>query len=61
MTTKLTIQYKHIKYGWQDKTVVVVFNPDVLEAEIATLIAELPKDIAARVKVETDTTVSYRW
>lgn len=57
----LTIQYKRIKGGWDDRTIVVVFNPDVLEAEIAALVAELPKDIAARVKVETDGSISYRF
>lgn len=57
----LTIQFKHIKTGWYDRTIVTVFNPDVLESEIAALVAELPKDIAARVKVETDAGVSYHW
>jgi hypothetical protein len=59
--TTLTIQYKRIKGSWEDRTTVVVFNPDVLETEITTLIEELPKDIAARVKVETNGQISYRW
>lgn len=57
----LTIQYKHIKLGWQDKTVVAVFNPTVLESEIKTLVQELPKGIAARVKVDNNGDISYRW
>lgn len=57
----LTIQYKHIKLGWQDRTIVAVFNPEVLDQEIATLVAELPKNIAARVKVEINDQISYRW
>lgn len=57
----LTIQFKRTKGGWEDCTIVTVFNPDVLEAEIVALVAELPKDIAARVKVDVNNTISYRW
>jgi len=57
----LTIQYKRIKGGWEDRTIVTVFNPAVLEEMIAELIAELPQGIAARVKIESDGSVSYRW
>jgi hypothetical protein len=57
----LTIQYKRIKGGWEDRTIVTVFNPSVLEAEIVTLVAELPDGIAARVKVEINNVISYRW
>lgn len=59
--TTLTIQYKRTNGKWEDRTVVAVFNPDVLEAEIATLVAELPKGIAARVQVDTNGNISYRW
>ena len=59
--TTLTIQYKHITGRWEDRTVVAVLNPDVLEAEIAALVEELPKEIAARVKVDIDGKISYRF
>lgn len=57
----LTIQYKRTNGKWEDRTQVTVFNPAVLEAEIATLVAELPSDIASRVKVEINGIVTYRW
>lgn len=59
--TILTIQFKHVKLGWQDRTIVTVLNPTVLEDEITALVAELPKDVMARVKVEQDGITSYRW
>jgi len=40
--TTLTIQYRHIKKGWQNRTVVVVFHPAVLEDEIAALVRSAP-------------------
>lgn len=59
--TTLTIQYKIRTGKWEDHTIVTVLAPEVLEAEITTLVAELPKNIAARVKVETNGQISYRW
>lgn len=57
--TTLTVQFKHIKKGWEDQTVVTVFNPEVLNQEVTTLQAELPKDISARVKIDNAGKVSY--
>lgn len=57
----LTVQYKRSNGTWEDDTIVVVLNASKLELEIATLVAELPKNISARIKVDTNGSISYRW
>lgn len=59
--TTLTVQHKRASGAWVDSSTVVVLNPEVLEETIQLLIAELPKETAARVKVVHNGVISYRW
>lgn len=61
-TTTLTVQWKHIRLGWQDRTVVAVVDAGKVEQEIELLRRELPAGIAARIKIEVPgAEVRYTW
>jgi len=57
----LTVQIKSLSKGWVDGTIVVVFDHTLLESELALLLSELPVGFAARIKINTNGKITYKW